>query len=307
MARNVVTGGEGFIGRHLVAALCKRGDEVIVIGRPGSTRGPVPQVSDVLRIDLTDRPALDALFATREVDAVYHLAARTRRRSAADFSDWTDSVAEDLAALVTLVAAAAAAKRPPRVLVRTGSIAEYGAAPLPYRETGPVLPDSAYGAALSAGTTYMLAMAPSLPFPVATARLALTYGPGQSPDFLAAKLLTDLPRGLPVMVSRPEDRRTLVYIDDAVRALLRLAEHPIQLVNIATEDVPSMRELAHLVAELSGADPALLRFGSMAGPPVTLRSDTQLARSALGWTAQYDLRAGVAHCLARMRVECLAS
>lgn len=307
MARTLVTGGEGFIGRHLVAALSRAGDEVIIIGRPGPGHGPVPQAAEVLRIDLTNRPALDALFATREVNVVYHLAAKTRRRSAPDFSDWTDSVGEDLAALVTLVAAAASAKRPPQVLVRAGSIAEYGDAPLPYDEAGPMLPNSAYGAALSAGTTYVRAMAPCLPFPVATARLALTYGPGQSTDFLAAKLLTDLPRGLPVTVSRPEDRRTLVYIDDVVRALLRLAKRPIPVVNIATEDVPSMRELAHLVAELAGADPALLQFGSMANLSVTLRSDTHLAHSALGWAAHYDLRTGVAHCLARMRSECLAS
>jgi len=255
---------------------------------------------------MTDRRALDALFATREVHVVYHLAAKTRRRSVSDFSDWTDSLAEDLGALVTLVAAAASAKRPPRVLVRAGSIAEYGDAPLPYEEAGPALPNSAYGATLSAGTTHVRAMAPCLPFPVATARLALTYGPGQSPDFLMAKLLTDLPRGLPVMVSRPEDRRSMIYIDDVVRAFLMLAENPIQLVNIATEDVPTMRELAHLVAEHAGVGPDLLEFGSMASPPVILRADTHLARSALGWAARCDLHAGVAHCLARMRVRCPA-
>ena len=306
MTRALVTGGEGFIGRHLTAALLARGDQVIVLGRPCAAPAPVRSGAETVRIDLTDRAALDALFSSRRIDVVYHLASATRRRPSPDLSDWTGSVAEDLGTLVTLVSAAATARTPPRVMVRAGSIAEYGAAPLPFREAGPALPNSAYGAALLSGTTYLRAMEAVLPFRVATARLALTYGPGQKTDFLAAKLMADLPRGFRLTVGRPEDRRSMIYVDDVVDALMRLAERPVPLVNIGTQDVPSMRELAHLVAELAGCDPGLLQFGHMTGPPVILRPDTRLVASALGWTARYDLRGGIAHCLAREGVASFA-
>lgn len=55
--RVLVTGSEGFIGKHLVAALLARGDEVVGIDRANGT--------DILRCDLPD------------ADRVFHLAAQT--------------------------------------------------------------------------------------------------------------------------------------------------------------------------------------------------------------------------------------
>jgi dihydroflavonol-4-reductase len=70
MTISLVTGGCGFIGRHLVAALLQRGEGVRVL----DIADPVdlPRGSELVRASALDRPAVDG--ALQGVDRVYHLA-----------------------------------------------------------------------------------------------------------------------------------------------------------------------------------------------------------------------------------------
>ena len=78
----LVTGGAGYIGSHTVVELLARGEEVTIVdslvnSKPEAVRritelaGRAPVFH---RIDLLDRPALDAVMAARKVDAVIHFA-----------------------------------------------------------------------------------------------------------------------------------------------------------------------------------------------------------------------------------------
>ncbi len=74
--RFLVTGGAGFVGSHLVAALRDRGDEVVVLDslRTGH-RAAVPDGVRLIHADLADGDALDALLTEGNWDAVFHFAA----------------------------------------------------------------------------------------------------------------------------------------------------------------------------------------------------------------------------------------
>src|SRR3546814_3533213 len=61
--RAVITGGHGFVGRHLERHLRASGDEVLIIDRHGDHA-----------VDITDGPAIAAKLADVAPDAVYHLA-----------------------------------------------------------------------------------------------------------------------------------------------------------------------------------------------------------------------------------------
>src|SRR5258705_2832816 len=69
----LVTGGGGFLGRHLVAALLDRGDRVVSYAR-GSYPALAERGAESLRGDLADREALQR--ACRGVDVVFHVAAK---------------------------------------------------------------------------------------------------------------------------------------------------------------------------------------------------------------------------------------
>src|SRR5262245_11371198 len=77
MARRfLVTGGAGYVGSHIVAALLARGDDVVVVDnlRTGH-RSAVPADVRFVMADLADTSAVDAVVADGPWDAVFHFAA----------------------------------------------------------------------------------------------------------------------------------------------------------------------------------------------------------------------------------------
>ena len=85
---NLVTGGGGFIGSHLVQALLAKGEEVRVLDLPNTNLEhlPLDQI-EVVRADIRDRSAVDG--ATKDCQRVYHLAADPNlwRRNTSEFDE----------------------------------------------------------------------------------------------------------------------------------------------------------------------------------------------------------------------------
>ncbi len=75
MTLHLVTGGTGYLGRHLVAQLLEDGREVRVLVRPGSARDGLDG-ADVVEGDITDTGSLER--ALEGANRVFHLAAETR-------------------------------------------------------------------------------------------------------------------------------------------------------------------------------------------------------------------------------------
>ena len=76
MARRfLVTGGAGYVGSHLVAALVERGDAVVVLDnlRTGHRAG-VPAGARLIEADLADTATVDALLCDGPWNAVFHFA-----------------------------------------------------------------------------------------------------------------------------------------------------------------------------------------------------------------------------------------
>ena len=80
MARRfLITGGAGFVGSHMVAALRDRGEDVVVLDnlRTGH-RAAVPSDVRLIEADLGDTARLDSVLADGPWSAVFHFAAMTQ-------------------------------------------------------------------------------------------------------------------------------------------------------------------------------------------------------------------------------------
>ncbi|MEJ1160967.1 NAD-dependent epimerase/dehydratase family protein [Prosthecomicrobium sp. N25] len=301
MARILITGAGGFVGSHLAAACVRRGDDVHVLLRASTGLGRLEPILDritVHRLDLGAEPDLVRCLAAIGPDGIYHLASATRRREDPDLGDAAASVADDVLPLLGLVRAAALAPRPPAFLVRAGTLAEYGPVAVPYREDRREAPAGVYGASMLAATHLLAALQPRLPFPVATARLALVYGPGQSPEFLIPRMIRDCLDRIPVTIRHPMDRRDLIHVDDAVAGLLALGDAGLPgpvLVNLCSGVAPTMRAVAETLRRIMGAPDSAFLWGAdgSASPVPNLRGSPARARRLLGWRCGIGLTRGL--------------
>lgn len=312
--RLLVIGGGGFIGERLVRSRLEAGDEVHVLAKPTSALDRLSGLGRAItahRVAPGDGAALhDALSAARP-DAVVYLASATRRPDAPDFSDAAASVSEDLQPLLAMVQAAAVLPHPPRAFVRAGTLAEYGFADRAHAEDDAERPADSYAAAMLAGTRYLAMLQPRLPFAVVTARLSLTYGPGQSERFFIPAALRACVERQPILLRRPDDARDLIHVDDVVRGLEMLCAHPVRgaIVNLASGEAPPMREVARLILRVAGAPSSLLREDRRpaSAPPTRLRGRWDKAARRWGFRTRITLETGLAMTLDAVRAGIVAS
>ncbi|MCW4463433.1 NAD(P)-dependent oxidoreductase [Sphingomonas sp. BT-65] len=299
--RVLITGGAGFIGSHLAASHLDCGDEVHLIVRPAGAAhtGRIRPGAIVHAVDLKDLPQVRECFGRANPTIFYHLASATGRDPGIpDPAEWP-VMTRDLDQL--LIVLAAAAESPDlRIMIRAGSLAEYGNQPTPSPETRRELPRTVYTAAMAAGALYCAMVQPRLAFPVLTARLGLTYGPGQSEDFLLPALLRRCLSGETMVIRQPDDRRDMVYIDDIVAGLRAMARSNLPggtIINLSSGQAPKVREIVELVLRVTGTPADRVRME--AGERSNLRIDTvcgvpDLAALVLGWRARTSLEEGIA-------------
>lgn len=281
--RAVVTGGLGFVGRHLVAHLRACGDEVTTLDHHGDHA-----------VDILDVHAVRAAIASAAPEAVYHLAGW------ADVSaSWGDPVGYlRVNAEGTLnVMLACEAASVDRVLAVTsadiyGLVSEVD---LPLREDAPLRPTSPYAASKAAADAIALQAHLGHGLGVIRVRPFNHLGPGQSESFVAPAVAARIARAErdaldEISVGNLSARRDMTDVRDVVRAYRLLIERgvPGEVYNVCTGSDIAMQELADRLVSLATRhvslvpDPSLLRPVDL---PV-LRGDPTRLNAATGWVPQ---------------------
>jgi GDP-4-dehydro-6-deoxy-D-mannose reductase len=222
LRRTLLTGGTGFLGRHVLAELQAQGHEVWSLGR----RRPalVAAARHVPLADPRDAAAIRAAIEHVRPATILHLAGSAVAPPAEMY------VVNTIFAAGLLTAAAAVA--PSARLFLAGTAAEYGpvAEPsLPVTEATPPAPRDAYGISKLAQTLHGLAAA-ELGLGVVVGRIFNAIGPGM-PEHLAlgafAAQLTRLgPGGGVLLTGDLEVDRDFIEVEQAARLIIALAARP---------------------------------------------------------------------------------
>ncbi|HUT53056.1 MAG TPA: NAD-dependent epimerase/dehydratase family protein [bacterium] len=248
MARAVIIGGSGFIGRWLTRALEGRGYEVAVID-------PAPPAEQAAWIELDARDPAAVADAVRPGDVVVHLFHSTV--PAESMADPAAELGQNVIPYVTLLDRLAG--RSPGLFVYSSTGGQiYGEIDGPIPETAECKPVSAYGAAKLAMERFTRLASELRGFPHLIVRIANPYGPYQELTNRHG-VVPHLFRGIlfhqPFIVyGGGSTVRDYIYIEDAAQAVARLIERGVKnrTVNIGTGAGTALAELIRLAERVSG-------------------------------------------------------
>lgn len=297
----LVSGGTGFIGSHLVRRLVGAGIKTHVLARAQSIPWRIDDLASrltVWRCDLTDPPSLDRCLSNIKPDLVFHLSGNTSGKTwSENLSELDLSIQVNLQGTLNLVRALHTLKLCPLRFVRGGGISEYGIAPVPFREDEREQPMSAYSASQAAATMFLGALSRHLAFPVVTIRLPSVYGPARSLDSFVPSLIAHCLESRDFDMGAGDLRWDMLYVEDAVDALLRASEANIpsgEIINLSSGTLRSLREVAEMIVRKIGSS-SQLRVGSLPsrGDIEDMYSSGEKARELLHWAPKISLDTGL--------------
>lgn len=288
----LVTGGAGFIGQHLVAALLARGDRVRVLDNFDDAYDPalksVPAGAELVCGDVCDPGVVRA--ALRGVEGVCHLAGRAGvRESIVDPEPYGRN---NVGATITLLHAMRAASVARMVFTSSSSV--YGAAGGPSRESDPAdRPTSPYAASKRAAELFCAASG----LDVTVARLFTVYGPGQRPGMAIARFVRLARTGETIPVyGDGTSLRDYTWVGDTVDGLLRGLDRAegYRVVNLGGGHPVAMTELLAAVADATGRQLKVRWLPPQPGDVPVTHADPRVAWDWLEWRARTPFREGVA-------------
>ncbi len=310
LRRVLVTGANGFIGRHLCRTLAGEGTEVTACLRDSADAAVLSGIPN-LRIQRVS--ALDAVHDLAPLlagcDAVVHLAGRAHimHDTAPDPLAEFRRVNVAITAVLATMAAAAGVRR----FLLASSIKVSGEATTgrPFCADDPPGFCDPYGQSKWEAEETLREIAAAAGMQWVVVRPPLVYGPGVRANFLA--LMRAVYRGIPLPVGGVRNSRSMISVYNLSDFITRALDHPAAAGNrffaADAEDVstpglvraiarslnrrprllPIPQSVLRAVAGALGRQAAVQRLCS------SLTVDREKAQALLGWTAPLTLDAGL--------------
>jgi UDP-glucose 4-epimerase len=297
MKKALVTGGNGFIGSHLVDALVAQGYQVRVLDLFDRRFDRLPQGVEWIRSDINTEYAIrECVVGT---DTVFHLAWTSIHETAT--RDPLMDMTTNLQPSVRLMDESCHAGVQRFVFLSSAGTAYGRARYLPVDEEHPTDPISAYGVTKLAVEKYLHMYQHLYGLDYVVLRPSVPYGPGQDPrrrQGAISVFLYRLATGQPIEIwGDGTVIRDYFYIDDLVTAVLSAAtlETPGERVfNIGGGRGYSLNELLQVIKGVTGQQPQVVYGPGRAFDVPALVLDTARAATHLQWAPQVDLITGVA-------------
>jgi UDP-glucose 4-epimerase len=296
MGLDLVTGGAGFIGSHLVDRLLEEGRSVrafdsFVVGRRANLQQHAGNPGlQVIEGDVAEPAAVATAMAG--VERVFHLAAR---------ADIVPSIQEPEAYFRSNVDGTfnvleAARQQGVKRLVYVASSSCYGIpATYPTPETAPADPRYPYALTKYLGEQLVMHWAQVYKLPAVSVRFFNVYGPRARTSgtygAVFGVFLAQLLAGQPLtVVGDGEQTRDFTFVSDAVDALITAAESDKvgEIYNVGSGQPVSVNELVRLLGS-----PPTVRIPKRPGEPDCTSADISKIGCDLGWRPKVSFADGV--------------
>ena len=327
----LVTGAAGFIGSAVAESLAERGDEVVGVDNINSyydvrlkyarlrrggfvcdtTRGIEPLAELVserypnyrfIRLDISDKPAVDKLFADGHFDTVVNLAAQAGVRYS--ITAPYEYLQSNIVGFLNILEGC----RNTRVghLVYASSSSVYGLnGRTPYKESDQVdTPVSLYAASKKSDELMAHAYSKLYGFSTTGLRFFTVYGPWGRPDMSPVLFTKAILADEPIKVFNHGDMlRDFTYIDDIVKCTIGVVDNrppvndngvPYNIYNIGGSNMVRLTDFIKEIETACGREAQKIYLPMQPGDVYCTMADTTRLEALTGMKPRVSLREGIA-------------
>ena len=276
--RILVTGASGFVGSHLANRLRKQGADVTGVNISSG-------------IDITD---WEQVKGYRDIDFIYHLAAKTYIPSAAE--DPRQTYLVNLGGTLNMLELGRR-NRIKNFIFASSYI--YGCPQyLPIDENHPINPTNPYNRSKALGEELCRAYYEDYGLKCVILRAFNIYGEGQGDNFLIPTILRQIADG-EIELKDPEPRRDFLYVEDAVEAYIKAADYSgsnFEVFNIGLGKSYSVDEIVTKIFAVIGRKVKVKYLQQRRrGEIMNTVADITKVKEKLGWEPKFNLEEGLAN------------
>ncbi len=274
MNKILITGANGFIGKHLIPQLINEGYKVIGVNRKDG--------------DVTNEITWEKFPKT---DLVIHLAGKSFVPDS-----WQDPGAFIKCNLLGTVSALSYCINHNAGLIFLSSYLYGNPTFLPIPENAPLLDVNPYGLSKHLAEDVCLFFSRNFNIDITILRPFNVYGPYQSKDFLIPSIIRQIKNNEPIKVKDLEPKRDYIYISDLVSAIIAAVKNlnGFHIYNIGSGTSYSVKELINEIQSVMSSQLAVYSEEVRRKDEIMdTIADIRLAGIELGWTPKLTLAAGI--------------
>ena len=297
--RVLVTGGAGFLGRHLTKRLLERGDEVLCIDNFfTSSRDNIAEFHSNPHFEFMRHDVTFPLVV--EVDAIFNLAC-----PASPVHYQVDPVQTIKTCVHGAINMLGLAKRLKIPIFQASTSEVYGDPEIhPQEESywgkvNPIGPRSCYDEGKRCAEALMFAYYRQADMRIKVGRIFNTYGPFMHPNDgrVVSNFILQALRNEPITVyGDGQQTRSFCYMEDLIELMLRFMDDESNFtgpMNMGNPGEFTMLELARNVIEIANSSSPIVHMSLPADDPRQRQPDISVAKTRYGWEPKIQLRDGL--------------
>lgn len=279
----LITGANGFIGRHVLKCLQSSNIDVVVVGRVR----PAGYLGDFINVDLLKLNDFNNLISKANASHLIHLAWYAEHGSY-----WTSSLNFRWVES-TIKLAEAFCEAGGKQIVAAGTCAEYDwAYGYCIEEKTPLIPATLYGTAKDVTRRLLMSLCAAHKVTCSWGRIFMPYGPGEDSRRLIPALKNVFSLNQPPFAVGSSSFRDLLHVEDVAAAFVKLlASGAHGEFNVCSGIPTQISEVIRLLANAQNQDPKIVLDHSALrlGEPLMLVGENKKLTS-LGWTKKHNLQ-----------------
>ena len=276
-----ITGGSGFIGRHLIRVL--EGNEILILTREEPTWDSPPGVNWLVG-DLEETDLWESYLVEFSPEVCVHLAWEGLPDYSKDISEKNVCLSKNLFSVLR--------KTDVRKIVALGSCWEYGDVQGEVLETHDLKPISHFALAKVQVCEFFTKKCLDSGIQLVWPRIFFSYGPGQRNVALLPTVMTALHNHEIPLIKSPDLAQDFVYISDVARAIATSTKmtHVEGIFNVGSGQLTQVCEFVNLISREFGST-----FRSdVSGYPLGMYASINKMKNVIDWEPVYTLQHGVA-------------